>query len=128
MSDIKPVTDLGLREDVEFRIGETFGPFRVELFGADKVAASLPGATLGGHVWPRGNQAAAVALTTVFSDGSNVAVDFFLAKGPTAALTGSDSIFKAAPSYEYRVWYETSGGVRKTLVYGTGNAANGGPA
>ena len=61
-------------------------------------------------------------------DGTNAAVDFFLAKGPTAALTGSGSVFKATPGYEYLVWYETAGGVRKTLVYGTGNAADGGPA
>ena len=125
---IKPVPDIGLREDVQFRVGETFGPFRVELFDADKVAATLPGATLGGKVWPRANPAGGVALTVAFSDGTNTAVDFFLGKAATAALTGSGSVFKAAPSYDYHVWYETAGGVRKTLVYGTGDAADGAPA
>ena len=124
--DWKPVPDAGLYEPQQVRAGNTFGPFRVELADAQLAAYPLTGATLGGDVWARSAPGTLLPLTVAFSDGTNTAVDFYLAQAATAAFTAT-SFFKGAQSYGYRVWYQTAGGVKKTLVYGSIDTFAGAP-
>ncbi len=125
--DLEAVSDVGLRKDVQVRVGDTLGPYRVELFNAAKAVQALTGATLGGEVWPRATPNATVALVVAFSDGSATAVDYYLGNVASGGITGAGSYFQATKSYGYRVWYTEAGGIKKTLVYGAVDVFSGVP-
>lgn len=126
---IEPLPDLGLRRDVKLRAGETFGPYRCEVFDAAQAPYALTGATLGGDVWPRATPGSTTALTVQLATGvspADTAVDYWLAAASTSSF-GGGNFFDPKATYAYRVWYVDAGGNRRTLVSGIIDIASGAP-
>jgi hypothetical protein len=116
MSQWQPLPDEGLRIDLSLRLGDTLGPFRVELADEDKAAFLIAGATVFAELWARATPSTLVPMTAALFESR--AIDYQLPAAASAVLTTQGTWSNPqSSSHFYRVGY-TLAGVKKTIVQG----------